>query len=118
MIPCICKAAKSLRTASARATTAASGRSPRQPLAAKLVKIVLPVLVTVAAELEQVVPAKDAGRMQVVEHQPHGVIADRDDFQNRDIALAADGLALLRRMALHLGARAAHAQIFRGKLET
>ena len=54
----------------------------------------------------------------IVEDQPHGVIADRLDFQDHHIALARHGLALVGRMALHLGARAFHAQIFGRQGET
>jgi len=50
--------------------------SPRQRLAGELIEIILPIGVAVAAELEQIVPAVDAGRVQVVEDEPHRVIAE------------------------------------------
>src|SRR5262249_11579105 len=55
--------------------------------------------------------------MHVVEHQSHGVIADRVNFDDRHVALAADRLALGRRMPLNLRARAQHAQEFGRKFE-
>src|SRR5215470_4847535 len=85
---------------------------PRHALRLQLIQIILPVARLVAAELEQVVPGEDAGRVHVVEGEPRGVIADRVDLEDRDLALARYGLALVRRMALHLGARAFDAQVF------
>ena len=71
-----------------------------------------------ATKLGEIIPAVDAGRVHVVEGEPHGVISDRLDFGDHDMALAWHGLALVRRMTLHLGARAFDPQIFGGKLET
>ena len=70
-----------------------------------------------AAELLKIVPTVDAGGMHVVEFKPHRIIADRLNFQNHHIPLARNGLALVGRMALHLGARTFHAQIFRRQRE-
>src|SRR5262245_42034715 len=67
----------------------------------ELVEIILPVGFPIAPELEQVVPAVDAGRVHVVEYQPDGIIADRMDFEDRDVPLAGDRLALVRRVALN-----------------
>ena len=50
--------------------------------------------------------------MHVVEDEPHRVVADRIDLQDHHFALARHRLALVWRMALHLGARALHTQIF------
>ena len=55
--------------------------------------------------------------MQVVEHEPHRVIADRMHFEERNALLAGNGLALVWRMALHLGARTLHAQVFGAEVE-
>jgi hypothetical protein len=55
--------------------------------------------------------------MHVVEHEAHGVIADRMDFEDLHAALAADELALVRVVALHFGARTFDAKIFGRKLE-
>src|SRR5262249_15608326 len=55
--------------------------------------------------------------MHVVEYQPNRVVADRLDFEDHDITLAGDGLALVRGMPLHLGARAVDAQEFGRKFE-
>src|SRR6476469_4360860 len=63
------------------------------------------------------IPTEKFGRMQIVEDDAHRVIADRMQFQDRHVALAGNGPALGRRMALHLGAWAAHAQKFRRQFE-
>src|SRR5580704_14637351 len=55
--------------------------------------------------------------MQIVEYGPHGVIADRVDLEDRHVSLAGDGLALLGRMTLDLGARAQDAQEFGREFE-
>src|ERR1700733_2992722 len=89
----------------------------REAFLFKLAEIVAPILLAVAAELEQILPAENPGRVHVVEHQPYRVIADREQFQNLHILLARYGAPLARRVALDLGARAAHAQIFRGHIE-
>src|SRR6185312_11577342 len=91
-------------------------RLARHVLGRQLVEIFLPVARVVAAEIAQIVPTEYAGRVHVVEHQPHGVIADRQHLENGDVALAGHHLALFRRMALHFRARALHAQVFGGKL--
>src|SRR5262249_12011753 len=69
------------------------------------------------AELEEIIPAVDAGRMHVVEDEPRRVIADRMHFEDADLLLSRDGLALVRRMALNLRARALDAQIFGAEVE-
>ena len=55
--------------------------------------------------------------MQIVEYQPHRVIADRMHLHNLHIALAGDDAALGGRMALHLGAWTADAQVFGRQFE-
>jgi hypothetical protein len=96
---------------------AAHRRLARQILLRQLVEIILPIAGIFAPQLVQIVPAIDAGGVQVVEHQPHGIIADRLHLQDRHVLLAGNGLALVRRMALDLGARAFHPQIFSRKIE-
>src|ERR1700674_2303691 len=93
------------------------GRIAGEALGGEFLKIVAPHAVLPAAELEEIVPAEDAGGMQVVERQAHGVIADRVDLQDRHIALAGNGLALVRRVALNFGARTVNAQEFGRELE-
>src|SRR5882757_883739 len=88
-----------------------------QALAGEVVEIVSPIGLPVSAERKEVVPAVDAGRMHIVEDEPHRVIADRVHFEDGDVLLACDGLALIRRMALHFGAGALHAQVFGGEVE-
>src|SRR5262249_17304359 len=84
----------------------------------QIVEIVLPIAVAIAAELEQIVPAENPGGVQVVEHQPDRVIADRMHIENGDLLLARNGLAPIGGMTLHLGAGALDAQIFGAELET
>src|SRR5262252_1899505 len=72
---------------------------------------------TLGAELEEIIPAVDAGRMHVVEDEPRRVIADRMHFEDADLLLSRDRLALIRRMALNLRARALDAQIFGAQVE-
>ncbi len=55
--------------------------------------------------------------MHVVEHEPHGVVPDRLHLEDHHLALAGDGLAFIRVMALHLRARALDAQILGGQRE-
>src|SRR6266700_7021479 len=54
--------------------------------------------------------------MHVVEDEAHRIVPDRVDLEHHDVLLARHGLALVGRMALHLGARALHPQIFGRKL--
>src|SRR4051794_36784735 len=70
------------------------------------------------AERVEIVPAEDAGRMHVVEDELHGVIPDRLDADDLDVALARHRLALGRAVPLHLGRGARHPQVFGRKLES
>src|SRR5689334_18827646 len=81
-------------------------RLTRQALGGQLVEVVAPVGVLMTPEIEEIFPTVDAGRMQVVEHEPHRIIADRLHFEDRHISLLGNGLALLGRVTLDLGARA------------
>src|ERR1700681_1820143 len=94
------------------------GRCARKALFRELVEIVPPIFIAILTEFKKILPTKDSGRVHVVESQPHGVIADLVHFENLHRFLAANGAPLARRMALDLGARAAHAQIFGGKIKT
>src|SRR5690606_24420853 len=69
-------------------------RIARQALGSQFVEIGLPFAHTAAAKFQQVVPAEYPGRVQIVEREPHRVIAHRMDLQDRDVALAGHGLAL------------------------
>src|SRR5262245_53565053 len=96
-------------------------RPPRRiaghSLRCKFIKIDLPHGLLLAANLEEIVPRVDARGMHVVEHQPNGIVADRMDFDDHDVALAADCLALLRGMTLDFRARTVDAEELGGKLE-
>src|SRR3546814_19742300 len=63
-----------------------------------------------APEAVEVLPGVDAGIMQVIELQAHGVVADRLDLHDADLAAPGDGLLLVRPVALHPGRGAIHAQ--------
>src|SRR5437868_9207542 len=53
--------------------------------------------------------------MHVVEGEPHRIIADRLHLENLHISLARNGFSLVRRVTLHFGAWALHAQVFGGQ---
>src|SRR5579864_9655053 len=93
-------------------------RGARKAFFRELVEIVAPIFFAILTEFEKIFPTKDSGRVHVVEGQPHRVIADRMQFEDLHRRFAADGAPLARRMALDLGARAAHAQIFGGESKT
>src|SRR5436190_16048283 len=88
-----------------------------QPLVGQIVEIFLPILRMIPPELEKIIPAVDPGRMQIVEHQTHGIVADWMQFENSHIFFAGDSLALIRRMPLHLGTGTLHAQVFGSQVE-
>src|SRR3546814_17984424 len=74
------------------------------------VEIGLPQRVPLAPEAVEVLPGVDAGIMQVIELQAHGVVADRLDLHDADMAAPGDDLLLARPVALHLGRGALPAQ--------
>ena len=77
------------------------------------VEIALPDPVLVAAEIVEIAPGEDAGIVHVVELDADGVMADRLDRHDADIAPARDDGLLARAMAMHFRRRAFHAQQFR-----
>src|ERR1700733_3365581 len=91
------------------------GRIARQALDREVVEVVAPHALLLAPEPKEVFPTVDTGRMHVVEHQPHRIVADRLDFHNRYIAFTGHGFALLRGMTLHLGAGRLNAEELGGK---
>src|ERR1700685_4759820 len=93
-------------------------RCPRKAFSRKLIEIVPAVFFAILTEFEKIFTTKNSGRVHVVKCQPHRVIADRMHFEDLHRLLAADGAPLARRMALYLGARAAHPQIFSSKIKT
>src|SRR3954447_20557097 len=70
----------------------------RHALLRELVEITLPALGLLVAERVQVVPGEDAGVVHVVEGDANGIVADRVDLRDGDVALARHRHALLRRM--------------------
>src|SRR5512147_1086189 len=81
------------------------------------VEIGLPAGILVPAELVEIFPAVDAGVVQVVEHETHGVIANRLDLHDADMAAAGDHGLLAGAVTLHLGRRALDAQQLGGQAE-
>jgi len=57
--------------------------SSGKPLTREIVEVILPVLSVVLSQRMQILPAVNAGRVQVVEDEAHGVIADWVHFQYR-----------------------------------
>src|SRR5262249_36561029 len=70
-----------------------------------------------AAELMQVVPGEEAGVVAVVEGDADGVVAHGFDLGDGDVLFAGDENFRRRSVALHLGAWAFDAEIFRRQLE-
>src|SRR5215813_8166817 len=69
-------------------------RNAREILCCQLFEIIPPISLAILAELEQIIPAENSGRMQIVEHDAHRVIADWVQFHDFHVALAGDGPAL------------------------
>src|SRR5215471_16519528 len=70
-----------------------------------------------SSQLVQILPRIDAGIVRIVEQQPDRVVAYGFDANDADIALAGHSPLLVWSMALHLGARALHAQVLGGQCE-
>src|SRR6516162_6123408 len=92
-------------------------RIAREILRGEFVEIILPIGIPIAAEIEQIVPVENSRRVHVIEHEPHSIIADGQDFDDLDIAFTGNGLAFVGRVTLHLRTRALHPQIFRGQIK-
>ena len=92
-------------------------RIPAQAPGAQGGEVGVPLAGLVAAERVQHVPGVDAGVVPVVEQQAHRIVAHRLDADDGHVALARHGAPLIRAVALHLGARAFHPQVFRGQAE-
>ena len=65
----------------------------------------------------QVIPREQAGVVTVVKFEFDGVIADRIDCADRDIAFAGHCFALGRTVPFDFGARAFDAEIFGGEMK-
>src|SRR5262252_171801 len=79
-------------------------RCARQVLGREIGKIAAPIFLVIAAELEQIVPAKNSSRVHVVEDEPHCIIADWMQLQDLDILLTGNRSPLTRGMSLNFGA--------------
>src|ERR1700722_176494 len=84
-----------VRTAIAHSSAQAVGRQSGE--------ISGPPPVLLHTEFMQIIPGEYPGVMTVVEHQPHGVMADRLDRADTDVPLAAQDGFLPRTVALELG---------------
>src|SRR5262249_56408888 len=94
-----------------------SGSAPAQPLLRQRRQILGPALVALSVERLKIRPAVEPGVMAIVEDDAHGVIADRFQVLDLDVAFLSDRYALLGGVALHLGRRAPHAQHLCRQLE-
>ena len=74
----------------------------------------MPDGVLVDAEAAQIRPAEDAGVVEVVEPDADGVIADRLDLEDADLAASGDDGFFLAAVALDLGGRALDPEQFGG----
>src|SRR5271163_4450175 len=77
----------------------------------QLAEIGRPAARLLLAELVEILPGIDPGIVQIVEADPHRVVADRLERQDADLAAPGDDGLLARPMALDLGRRAFDAQI-------
>src|SRR3546814_705427 len=79
--------------------------SPAQPVPLQGGGIGCPQGIAVLADLAQVAPGVDAGIGQVVEYDPDGVVALRDQFHDPDMAAPGHDPLLSRPVSHHLGGR-------------
>src|SRR3546814_8174556 len=79
--------------------------SPAQPVPLQGGEIGCPQGIAVLADLAQVAPGVDAGIVQVVEYDPDGVVALRDQFHDPDMAAPGHDPLLSRPVSHHLGGR-------------
>src|SRR5690606_9615813 len=78
----------------------------------KLTKVFGPPLLLLPAKDLQVGPGIESRVVTIVEHDPHGVVADRPQLPDLDVPLACDRHPLIRAVALHLGGRTHDAEHF------
>ena len=90
-----------------------SSGSRDRPRDGERIQIGGPAAILFLPEFAQIIPGENAGVMQVVEHQPDGVVPDRLDADDADMAPPGHRLLLPRIMALDLGAWAFDAQDIR-----
>src|SRR5438034_7418403 len=89
-----------------------------EALGLEIVEVILKAPLGVLSEIVKKHPGINAGGMQVVEAEPHRIIADRIDGENGHVALAADRLALRFGMSLHFGGGTGHPQQLCGEAES
>src|SRR6267378_4759772 len=89
-----------------------------QALGLEIVEVILKTPLGVHTEIVQERPGVDAGRVHIVETEPHRIIADRINGENRHVALSANRFALRFGMTLHFGGGAGDAEQFRGETES
>src|ERR1700733_12987630 len=79
---------------------------PAQPARLQRRQVCHPPPILLATQFMQVFPRVDPRVVQVIEGQPHGIIADRLDPDDGDGALARKDLLLAPSVTLDFGARA------------
>src|SRR5450631_3591665 len=88
-----------------------------QALGLEIVEVILKMPLGVHTKIAQKPPGVDAGVVHIVESNPHRIIADRIDGENRHITLSANRLALRLGMTLHFGRGARDTEQFGGESE-
>src|SRR2546428_719333 len=101
-----------LPTSAAAAPALAAFRLAAEALGGEGGKVLGPAPVVLDTELVEVVPGENPGVVQIVELDPHRVIADRFEVEDADMGAFGDDYLGARRMPLHLGRRAFDPQIF------
>src|SRR4030081_3533525 len=106
-------AARAIRTCLARARFVAV-----QALGLEIIEVILKAPLNIQSEIAQKRPGIDAGGVHIIEPEPHRIIADRIDGENRHVAFSANRLALRFGVTLHFGRGAGDAKQFCGKAES
>src|SRR5712664_3058610 len=91
-------AARAVRTCLAHARFVAV-----EAVGLEIVEVILKTPFNVQSKIAQKRPGIDAGGVHIVEPEPHSIIADRIDGENRHVALSANRLALRFGVTLHFG---------------
>src|SRR5215218_8333554 len=90
-------------------------RIAREPLSGEPGEIAAPARVALFAQLAQIRPSIKAGRVAVIEDDPHRVIAYGLEPADADVSLARDRYLLAWTVTLDLGARALDSELLGGE---
>src|SRR4051794_360134 len=92
-------------------------RLARQTLGREPGEIAGPPLLASLAELAQILPRVETGRMAVVKKETDGIVADRLDFHDAHVAFPGDRDLLAGTVPLDLSTRALDSKLLRGEGE-